>query len=374
VAFRAERALLQAAGVEVRVFTRENDAIGPQTGERLRTALDGLWSRQIYREMQREIDDFRPELVHCHGLFPLVSSSAYSACRSRATPVVQTLHNYRMICPNGLLLRDAQPCEDCVGRLPIGAVRHRCYRDSRTASIAAAAISVNTFHLASRTVARFIALTRFAAGVFERAGLSRERIVVRPNCLAADPAARAGGRGGYVLFAGRLSTEKGVSTLLRAWHHEAGLPECIVVGDGPLRGDLESQVRENRLNVRFLGARSRADVLDLMREAAAVAIPSICYEGLPMVFLEAMACGTPVVCSRIGGLTELVVPDQNGQVHAAGDHRGLADGVRRIIQDDQERSALRDRCRAVYDQRYSTTQARDRLLAIYDEVLAQRSN
>lgn len=370
VAFRSECELLRASGVEVRTFIRNNDTIKPQAGAWLRTALNGVWSKDTHFELQRAIEDFQPNLVHCHGLFPLVSPSAYSACRSMNTPVVQTLHNYRMICPNGLLLRDSRPCEDCVGRLPLGAVRHRCYRGSAVASMAAAGIAVSTFKLASQTVARFIALTRFAAGVFERAGLPSERIAVRPNCLDADPQPGPGG-GDYVLFAGRLSVEKGAATLLRAWR-QSGLPKCVIVGDGPLRTVLEQEAGAHRLNVQFLGARPRAEVLDLMRNAAALAIPSICYEGLPMVFLEAMASGTPVVCSAIGGLTELVTNGENGQLCAPGDDQGLADAVRRATQHGAAGTALRQRCRATYEAHYSTDQARTRLLDIYSEALAQR--
>lgn len=372
VAFRSECELLRASGVEIRTFIRNNDTIEPQAGARLRAAWNGLWSMATYYELQRVIDDFRPNLVHCHSLFPLISPSAYSACRSMDTPVIQTLHNYRMICPNGLLLRDARPCQDCVGRLPLDAVRHRCYRASAAASLAAAGIAASTWQRARQTVARFIALTRFAAGVFEQAGLPRERIAVRPNCLDADPQPGSGA-GGYVLFAGRLSVEKGAATLLRAWR-QPGLPECVIVGDGPLRAVLEQEARANRLNVRFLGARPRAEVLDLMRDATALVIPSICYEGLPMVFLEAMASGTPVVCSAIGGLTELVSDGENGQLCAAGDAHGLAEAVRRATPRGAAGAALRHRCRATYDAHYSIDQARVRLLGIYSDALAQRPN
>ena len=372
IAFRAEAALLRASGIEIQTFVRHNDTIEPHAGAMLRAACSGPWSRQTYVALQRAIDDFRPDLVHCHGLFPLVSPSAYSACRSRGTPVVQTLHNYRMVCPNGLLLRAARPCEDCVGRLPLAAVRHRCYRGSALTSTAAAVIALSSLQLARRSVARFIALTRFAAGVFARAGLPGERIVVRPNCLDADPAPGPGG-GGYLLFAGRLTVEKGAATLLRAWRmHD--LPECIIVGDGPLRTELEDAARASRLNVRFLGARPRAEVLDLMRNAAAVLIPSICYEGLPMVFLEAMASGTPVVCSAIGGLTELVTNGENGYLCTAGDEHGLGAAVRRVTQEGAAGDALRRRCRATYDAHYSTDRALARLLGIYDEVLAQQAH
>lgn len=370
MAFRSEVELLRTGGAAVSTFVRENDAIRPGFGSRVSAAVNGLWSARTYRDLLSLMEEFRPDLAHFHGTFPLISPSGYAACHALGVPVVQTFHNYRLICPNGLLLRNGSPCEDCIGRLPLPAVRHACYRNSRLASLAAAGVSVsNARAVRHGAIDQFVALTDFAADMFVRSGVPRDRIAVRPNCLDSDPPPGSGD-GGFVLFAGRLSEEKGVRVLLRAWSQE-GLPECLVIGDGPLRDELEAEARRARLPLRFLGSLPRSDVLSLMQRAAALVIPSVCYEGLPMVFLESMASGTPVVCSDIGGLATLVDNDLNGVRFPPGDSRGLADGVLRIVGGGIATRDLRARCRSIYEERYATERARERLLSIYDRTIGR---
>jgi glycosyltransferase involved in cell wall biosynthesis len=369
-AFRSEVELLRAGGLVVETYVRHNDEIRPELGSRVSAALNGLWSARTHRDLLSLLRDFRPDLAHFHGTFPLVSPSGYAACKASGVPVVQTFHNYRSICPNGLLLRNGVPCEDCLGRLPLPAVQHACYRSSRLATLLAAGISVanaRAFH--RHSVDQFIALTDFAADLFARSGVPRDRIAVRPNCLDTDPPVGSGD-GGFVLYAGRLSQEKGVRVLLQAWTRE-GLPECVVVGDGPLRLELEQESRRRQLRIRFLGSLPRSEVIRLMRMAAAVVIPSICYEGLPMVFLESMASGTPVACSDIGGLASLVADADNGAKYPAGDSQALAASVLRIIGDGTAARRLRGRCRSIYDEHYATNRARERLLGIYERTMAR---
>ena len=367
--FLAEKRLLEDGGHAVQVFEAHNDAIGRSVAERLAVAAGSIWSLRGYRSLRRAIRGFRPDVVHCHNTFPLISPSAYHAARAESVPVVQTLHNYRLVCPSGLLLRDQKPCEACVGRMPMPAVRHRCYRGSRAASAVAASMLVANRALGSfrSGVDRYIVLTEFAREILIRGGLPADRLVVRANGLAADPGTGRGD-GGFALFVGRLSAEKGVVTLLEAWRDVPGLP-LLIAGDGPLRAELEAKARATDVNAEFLGRVPRERVLDLMRRATLLALPSECYEGMPVTLLEALACGCPIAASRLGALAELVADGENGVLFTAADAAALAGAIARLRADPGAMAATRVRNRALFEARYAPSQALRSLEAVYRDAI-----
>lgn len=365
IVVRNERALLQARGIEVEAFERYNDALGDGLAAGVRAALSNIWSRDSYQAVRTAIRRLRPDVAHVHNTFPQISPSAYEACRDERVPVIQTLHNYRLLCANGLLLRAGKPCERCVGRSRWPAVAHACYRDSRAASASLAA--AGTVHALRGTYAagvdRYIALTRFARDRLIAGGLPAERIIVRGNALPSDPG-QGDGAGAYALFVGRLTEEKGVRTLVRAWQRLPEIP-LRIVGDGALRVELMEQARGSA--VEFLGGLPREDVFRLMREAVLLVIPSEWYEGFPLVVLEAMAMGTPIVAADIGSLAELVT-EQMGARFAPGDAPGLAAMVRRLWTDPAALARMRLYNRARYLEQYATDRAMDRLAQVYAEV------
>ncbi len=368
--FLAERRLLEEGGHEIRSFELHNDAIGGSSWARAQVAIESLWSVPAYRALRRAIREFRPDIVHCHNTFPLISPSAYRAAHDEGVAVVQTLHNYRLICPSGLLQRDQRPCEDCVGHVPWSSVRHGCYRGSRAASAAAAAMLVLNRALGTfRTeVDRYIVLTEFARTLLIRGGLPAERLVVRANGLATDPGVGRGD-GGYALFVGRLTAEKGVSTLIEAWSAYHPLP-LVVAGDGPLRAGLESQARAAAAPIEFLGQVQRARVLDLMKRATLLVIPSECYEGMPVTFLEATACGCPIAASKLGGLAELMVEGVHGAHFSAGDPQSIIGAITRLLASPERLSAIRHRNRALFEARYAPAEALRSLNAVYHQAMA----
>ena len=248
VVFRNEHDLLERHGIEVIPYVVHNDNLDDRgLLRKIRIAAKTVWSGQSSESLRKLIASSRPDLVHFHNTFPQISPSAYAACRRAGVPVVQTLHNYRLICPGALLLRDGVPCESCVGSTLLHAVRHRCYRGSLPATATLAAMLAVNRRLGSYTdnVDRYIALTEFAASRLRAGGLPGERISVKPNFLPDDPQPGRGG-GGYAVFVGRLSSEKGLHTLLRAWRHLPNLP-LKILGDGPLRSQLEQQVASGRI-------------------------------------------------------------------------------------------------------------------------------
>jgi len=372
IVFRNEKLLLEHAGHEVIAFEKHSDTISGIVAK-TRAALDTHWSSDSYRELRQLIGRRRPDVAHFHNTFPLISPSAYRACHDEGVPTVQTLHNYRLICPGALLMRDGRPCEDCVGGSMLPAIQYGCYRQSRTAT--AIVVSMLAVHRARKTYAndvdRYIALTQLAKERLVRGGLPESRIAVRPNGLTQNPSV-GNGAGGYALYVGRLSAEKGVRTLIEAWR-DIDFP-LRIVGDGALRPQLETQSRDMRVPATFLGFQPRSEVIELMRGAAFLVIPSEWYEGFPVTLLEAFATGTPLVVSAIGALDELVTSEQHGLKFTAGDAASLRASAVRLLADEPLRVTMRHANRRLFEELYSREPSLASLLSIYEEVILARGN
>lgn len=373
--FENERALLEGLGHQIVTYERRNDDILDSSRfAHLAAGVQAVWSRRTHRDMVALLQRERPDIAHFHNTFPLVSPSGYAACRRCGVPVVQTLHNYRLICPNALLVRDGRPCERCVGRtFPWPAIRFSCYRGSAAASSAVAAmLAVNRVREVYRSlVHRYIALTRFAAGLMQAGGLPPERIVVKPNFLPETPPSPNGGPRDGAVFVGRLSPEKGLWTLLEAWEILGSDATALeVIGDGPLLRPLRACAADRGLPVTFLGARPRQEVLRRVRNARVQVVPSLWYEGFPMVVLEAYASGTPVIASRIGGLEEIVQHGRTGLLFEAGLPERLAACVQEALRGGRDRELGR----AAFERfgaEYSAQRNGTLLSGIYRSVCAE---
>lgn len=364
----AEVALLREKGDEVQPLTFHNrDLEGLPSWKQ---AALTLWNREAYCRVREAIRAQRPDIVHIHNTFPLASPAVVHAAKAEGVPVVMTLHNYRLLCVNALFFREGRVCEDCLGRLPWRGVVRGCYRGSPLASGVVAAML--TTHRALGTWARgvdvYIALTEFARRKFMEGGLPAEKIVVKPNFVHPDPGPGEG-KGGYALFVGRLSPEKGVRTLLRAWERLKGIP-LKIVGDGPLRAEMEDLVRGGGLEgVEMLGRRPREEVLGLMREAGVLVFPSECYENFPMTVAEAFACGLPVVASRLGAMAGIVEDGRTGLLFAPGDAEDLAAKVAWLFSHPEELARMRREARAEYEAKYTAERNYQLLMEIYGQAL-----
>jgi len=321
----AEKQLLEAGGISVHqvIFDNANLREGRSVASDLRLAGSAIWSRAAARRVRSAIAAHRPHVMHVHNTFAAASPSIYAA--ASGVPVVQTLHNYRMICPAATTFRDGHACTDCVGRLlPWPAVLHACVGDSRPQSgIAGATIAV---HRALGTFARigaYVALTEFQRKLMISGGLPAKMIRVVPNFLEPDPGTGSEPRSGF-LYVGRLTEEKGVETLLRAAALAPGM--LRVAGDGPLRPAVERAAVAG--DVQYLGPIEAGSVFGQMRRAIALVLPSIWFEGFPLTVLEAYATGTPVIASRIGSLAEVVVDGVTGLLTEPHDADGLAAQLR----------------------------------------------
>jgi glycosyltransferase involved in cell wall biosynthesis len=369
VAFRQERELLESAGTEVVTYTRSNDEVGERDPFAVANAALGLrWSRRTLQELGALIRSERPQVAHFHNTFPLISASGYAACRTHGVPVVQTLHNYRLVCAAGTYYRRGAVCELCRPGSPWPAVRHRCYRSSAAASLGVSWMLWRHWRggVYASLVDRYVVLTRFAAGRLAQAGVSADRIVIKPNFVA-GPAGAGTGDGGYAVFTGRLWAEKGVRTLLEAWRELRDVP-LKVLGDGPLMAELAGQVRAEGLPVEFFGMRPRAEVLAIVARAAMQVMPSECFEGMPLALLEAYASGVPVVAARIGSLEELVQPGETGLLFEPRDAHGLASRVRALRADPALRARLGLGARARYLAAFTPAHNLEVLLGIYRDL------
>jgi glycosyltransferase involved in cell wall biosynthesis len=368
-----ETALLRAAGHEVVPYERASDDIARSS--RLQQALlpaRVIWSREDRRELATLLEQVRPDLVHVHNTFPLISPSVLEACRSQGVPVVATLHNFRLMCANAQLLRDGRPCELCVGQVPWPAVVHRCYRDSVPATIPVA-VGIQV-HRSRRTwtdgVSRFIAATEFVKRQLTAGGLPGPRIRVKPNFVPRPLKPRTGA-GNYLLFLGRLSPEKGVDVLLDAWSPELG--KLLIVGDGPSRRELEARAARHAASVRFLGAQPRERCMELVAGARALVVASRSYETFGLVVVEAFAHGVPAIVPSLGVFPDLVQDGRTGLHFAPGQPGDLRTKLLQLA--EPARSAqMGEEARRLYEAVYTPERNLTALVGIYREAIGQSSD
>lgn len=341
--------LLRDAGHEVHLEIVSNDQIfglSPKLNAFLRTPYDvrrrGWLSERIAR--------WKPEVVHVHNFFPLLTPAVHEAATEAGVAVVQTLHNYRTICAGAMLMRDGVVCEKCLGGNRKWGVVHRCYRGSLPGSLAVVRMQERAFgkRIWAEKVHRFIALTEFGRGKFVSAGIPSDRVVVKPNFVVDQGPPDVQQRRG-ALFVGRLSHEKGLSVLLDAWRQ---LPdfELTIVGDGPEQNALRAAAPPN---VSFLGQQASPAVRQAMMQAQMLIMPSLWYEGFPVTLVESLAAGLPVLGSRLGAMQELIEPGVTGGLFTVGDAGDLATHARRLLSDPEGLAVLGRNARRVYEARYT---------------------
>ena len=369
VVFESEADLLRSRGHEVVEFVEDNrrlKGVNP-----LRAAVETVWSRQSYRRIKELLRRTRPQVAHFHNTFLRISPAAYYACAEEGVPVVQTLHHFRLICPGSLLMREGRVCEDCVGRrVPWPGVVHGCWRSSRlqTAVVASMLVTHRLLGTWTERVDLYVVPRGFIRQKYIEGGLPADKIVVKPNFVRPDPGVGEHGEN-FVLFVGRLSPEKGLRTLLRAWRSLKGIP-LRVVGDGPL---LEEVRRGAGDNVEVLGHLPREKVFHLMRAAQFLVFPSECYETFGLTVAEAFATGLPVVGSRIGGVPEIVEHERTGLLFEPGNTEDLAEKVAWAWAHPREMAEMGREARREYEVKYTAEQNYEMLMEIYRQAKERKS-
>jgi glycosyltransferase involved in cell wall biosynthesis len=371
VVFEQECAMLERAGHHVIAFKRSNwDAETYHHIRLIGLAKRTVWASDSRRDFLELLRREKPDLVHVHNTFVIISPSIYSACYQAKVPVVQTLHNYRMLCLAANFFRDGKICEQCMGRSLLPGIEHACYRQSYSAS-AVVAVMLTSHRLRGtwqREVACFIALSEFARKKFIEGGLPEDKIFVKPNFISPDPGPR-NVAGEYALFVGRLSPRKRIDTLLAAWKRQPRIIPLHIAGDGPDREELSSEAARLGLpQVQFKGRLTREQILEAMHRARFLVFASEWYENFPVTIAEAFACGTPVVCSRLGAMEEIVSDGRTGLHFAPGDPEDLARKVEWAWNHPPEMCAMGEQARLEYEAKYTEQKNYPQLMEIYERA------
>lgn len=368
--FENEAALLQQHGHTVDILCVDNSDI-QTSADKLRTAALLAYNPHGYKLVTEAIRDSNCEIVHVHNFFPQLSPAVFSACRKSGVPSVWTLHNFRIVCAGGTLFREGATCEKCLKGNVLPAILHRCYRGSLPGSATVAGMIGIHRRLGTwqHKVDRFIGLTDFARAKLVEGGLPAEKIVIKPNWVQ-DPleqGLRIDGprRGG--LYVGRLSPEKGVKVLVDAWKAIPDVP-LTIIGDGPERAALEAMAPGN---VRFAGKQAREQVNEAMATAQALILPSLCLEGFPLVLVEGMAMGVPVIASDSGALPSIIDRGQTGVLVEPGNGAAWAKALRAFFDDEGAQRTMGLKGREAYKNRYSPQQNIRLLIDIYANVISQ---
>jgi glycosyltransferase involved in cell wall biosynthesis len=370
--YESEVRMLRANGHFVETITVDNAQI--EGRGKIQVVLESLWSTPSFDLVDRKLGEREFDVMHVQNFFPLLSPSVYYAAKKHGVAVVQTLRNYRLLCPNVFFYRDGRVCEDCISKVfKYPSILHGCYRGSRMATAAVAAMTA--FHTIKGTwlnaVDLYIALTDFVRDKFIEAGFPSDRLVVKSNVVYPDPGC-GDGKGGYALFVGRLSPEKGVETLLRAWKLLSRNWTLKIVGEGPLSPRVETFCAENP-EAEWLGPRPRTEVAKLMGAARVLVLPSEWYETFGRVAIESFATGTPVIASRLGAMKEVGEEMRTGLLFAPGDAEDLAHKLRWILDHPDQVEAMRHHARKLYETRYAMDENCRLLIRAYETAqLASR--
>ncbi|MFW6691131.1 glycosyltransferase [Streptomyces sp. MAR4 CNX-425] len=368
--------LLRGAGHRVEVFERRSDDIAARSlAGRAAVPLLVPWNPAVRAELAGRLRAARPDVVHVHNVFPLLSPAVLAACADADVPAVATLHNYTQICPPGTLRRAGRQCTECVGSSPLPAVRHGCYRGSRLATVPlAVSLAVNRRRWWSG-VTRFLCISAAQRDVLVRSGMPAERIAVKHNFVP-EPGDVRTADGEHLLFLGRLAEAKGVRPLMDAWDQIAadggvGVP-LVLAGAGPLEREVRAWAA-GRDDVRYAGLYGLRECRRAVARAVAVVVPSLALETFGLVVAEAMAAGVPALAAGHAAFGELVEDGVTGLLHRPGDPDSLAADLRRITSDPARNREMGRAARRRYERGFGPEYGLRRLEEEYRTAIAGRS-
>lgn len=359
-----EARLLSKRGHPVEVYTRHNDEIG--VASHVALAKQTMWSTRTTNDLGTLLGKFKPDVIHVHNTFPLISPSLYWAATHAGVPVVQTLHNFRLLCPQAMFLREEKVCEDCLGRVPWRGVARGCYRGSvaQTAVLASMLVLHRGMGTFACKITRFIALSEFSRRKFVEGGLPEKAIAVKANFVERPLSDANLARQGF-LFVGRLAPEKGIAVMAAAMRQvpQAGLN---VIGEGP-----DAVKLAGLDNVWVLGVRDSVAVQSAMLQSVALVLPSLCYENFPRTLVEAFAAGLPVIASRLGAMAELVDEGRTGLLFEPNNAADLALKLRWVLAHPNEARVMGENARREFESKFTPEVNYGQLIAIYQAAILQ---
>jgi glycosyltransferase involved in cell wall biosynthesis len=361
-----ESALLKQFGHDVEVVYFTNDDINGSK-QKVATGLNAVYSRSANQKIKTVIEKFKPDVIHVHNTFPKISPSIFYLANELKIPIVQTIHNYRLVCPGALLLREEQVCEACVNsKFAYKSIVNKCYRNSAIESTIVATVNFvhNTLGTLQNKISRFIVLSDFAKQKLKNSTLqlSDSHFAIKPNFVEDKDFNH--NRQNVFLFVGRLSTEKGLDVLLEAFSQTSH--PLAIIGGGPLEAKVMDYASKHS-NIEYLGFQSSDVVIEKMKHCKALVFPSIWYEGMPMTILEAFSTGCPVIASKLGAMEELIEHEINGLHFEAASANDLIKQLD-LITDDMSLNA-----RNSYLEHYTPEANYKQLIDIYQKVIDENS-
>ncbi|MCE3015545.1 MAG: glycosyltransferase [Pirellula sp.] len=368
ISFETDVEMLRGAGHSVITYTKSNAEL---TGNQIQIAARTIWNRETGRDISKLIDEVSPDVLHCNNLFPQISVSIYKAAKQRGIPIVQALRNYRAFCANSFLFRDDKVCLSCLKSVAAWhGILHRCYRGSIAASAVVAGMQFThrLLRIQKRYVDAYFTPTEFSRQIHIEGGFEPDKVFVRSNFLLPDLGLSTQ-PGRYALFVGRLSREKGVETVIRAWKERPIDLPLRIVGEGPEEESLR-KLAEGIGPIEFLGSLSIDKVQEQIAGAKLLIMPSLWYETFGRTVAEAFSRGVPVVASRLGAMVELVHNGENGFLFETGNSDSLADATARVVGlDHVAETQMRNSARSAFEKRFNAKVSYQQLMAIYEHAI-----
>lgn len=367
----ADAALLRAHGHAVEVYIETNHDIDRlNVLQKLHLFFSLGWSKKSYQKLQKKIKAFNPDVVHFHNIFFLISFSAYDACKDLGVPVVQSLHNFRLLLPSGIMYDESQ----LISGDPVGtvkrAVQEKDFRGSQFLSWAIGRMLVNFWEkkLWKGRVQQYIVATEFGRKIFVGMGIDESLIQVKPNYLGCALSKELKPTQNYALYVGRITEDKGVNFLVDSWKKEY-MP-LKIAGTGPLQNELANKIdREDKQNIEFLGFLNDEDLEQVMGCAQFIVIPSLCFENFPMVVAESFAHGVPVIVPHMGSFVDLIKDGESGFLYRPGDTSDFQSKLERLMKDDHLRSYMSEQVKQEFKTKYTADASYTKLMAIYTQCI-----
>ncbi len=365
IVVKNEYELLKAYNHTVLQYTTNNSEIkGYNLLDKTNLIINATFSKKTYDVLTELFKKEKPDVCHVHNTFPLITPSVYYACKDAKIPVVQTLHNYRLLCSNAYFFRNGKVCEECMGKSLFISLKYGCYRNSRIQTFILARMIeyYKRFDAWNMLIDKYIVLTEFSKKKFIQGGLFSEKIFVKPNFLLNDPGFDYGTQK-YFLFAGRLDVTKGINVLTEALKKIPEDIELVVAGDGMLKNNVI-----NIKGIKYLGQLNHMQLLMKLKEAIALIFPSLVYETFGMIIVESFACGKPVIASNLGAAAEFIKPGKTGLLFEAGNSEELSKEMEWAYRHPEEMKRMGMNARKEYEEKYTAERNYKMLMGIYTNL------
>jgi glycosyltransferase involved in cell wall biosynthesis len=364
LSFEAESKLLKDHGHKVIKYTKHNNQIKNMNSIDLFRKM--VWNKKTYNDLCRIIQKEKPDIVHFQNTFPLISPSAYYAAKAEGIPIIQSLRNYRLFCPAATFSRNGQICEKCSKKSFFWSIIHGCYHNSRikTGALTTMLVIHHFMKTWQKKVDVYIANTKFSKKKFIQGGLSAKKIFIKPNFVDSDPEIQKN-KGNYALFIGRLSPEKGIFTMLRAWKSLKNIP-LKIIGTGPIKRDVEKFIQQNKLkNIELVGYCPKEKVFSYIKKSRFLIFPSEWYETFGRTIIEAFACSIPIIISRLGAMKEIVKDNYTGLNFEPGNAKDLVEKIKWAWTHKKDMQRMGENARKDYEEKYTPKKNYKQLMKIY---------